>query len=93
MSTRQRAAATKAKTTRAKTDVTVEWRGETFALPTAEDFPLDALEAEEAGKHLTALRMILGEQQYKAWRALARTAKDAEEFSAVVMGELGAGNR
>lgn len=91
MSTRQRAAATK--TARASKDVTVQWRGTTFTLPTAEDFPLEALEAEEAGKHLAALRVILGEQQYTAWRALARTAADAEEFSAVVMGELGAGNR
>ncbi|GLY51296.1 hypothetical protein [Lentzea sp. NBRC 102530] len=93
MSTRQRAAATKTKTARASKDVTVQWRETTFTLPTAEDFPLEALEAEEEGRHLAALRVILGAEQYKAWRALARTAADAEEFSAVVMQELGAGNR
>lgn len=93
MSTRQRAAATKTKPTNDPAEITVTWRTETFTLPQADDFPLDALEAEERGHHLTALRLILGEQQYKAWRALARTARDAEEFSNVVMTELGAGNR
>ena len=93
MTARQRAAATKAKPATVPTEVTVTWRGTVFTLPTADDFPLDALEAEEQGKHLTALRLILGDVQYAAWRAQARTARDAEEFSAEVMGELGAGNR
>jgi hypothetical protein len=90
---RQRAAATRNKPAKPSGEVTVSWRGTTFVLPSADDFPLDALEAEEAGRHLTALRLILGDDQYATWRAEARTARDAEEFSAVVMGELGAGNR
>ncbi len=72
--------------------VSVTWRGTTFALPTAADFPLAAIEAEEDGKHLTALRLILGQDQYGAWRSLATTAADAEEFSTLVMTELGTGN-
>jgi hypothetical protein len=92
VSTRQRAEATKE--IRDTTEgLSVTWRGATFALPMAEDFPLDALEAEEAGKQLTALKLILGVEQYRTWRGLASTTKDAEEFSAQVMRELGAGNR
>lgn len=93
MSTRQRAAATKTKRTSTSDEITVTWRGVTYTLPQADDFPLDALEAEEQGKHLTALRLVLGPEQYKTWRGEARTARDAEEFSSEVMTELGAGNR
>lgn len=76
----------------ASTGVRVSWRDTEFVLPRAEDFPLEALEAEENGKHLTALRLVLGEEQYERWRSMARTAADAEEFSQVVMSELGVGN-
>lgn len=90
MSTKQRAEATGKTNTKAGPNVT--WRGSTFRLPRAEDMPLEALEAEEDGKHLTALRLILGEIQYATFRSLAATAGDVEDFSAVVMKELGPGN-
>jgi hypothetical protein len=88
MATRQRAEAV-GKLTSPATGLTVLWSGTRFTLPRAEDFPLEALEAEEEGKHLTALKLILGAGQYTVWRALASTAADAEEFSAAVMKELG----
>ena len=31
------------------------WRGKRFVLPGPQEFPLETLEAEEGGKHLTAL--------------------------------------
>ncbi|WP_297537755.1 hypothetical protein [Amycolatopsis sp.] len=68
------------------------WRGKRFTLPSPQEFPLEALEAEEEGKHLTALKLILGADQYVTWRNLASTAADAEDFSAKVMTELGRGN-
>jgi hypothetical protein len=91
MATRQRAEAI-GKPTSPAAGLAVQWRGTRFTLPRAEDFPLEALEAEEEGKHLTALKLILGADQYKTWRGLASTAADAEEFSAAVMKELGRGN-
>ncbi|WP_206797874.1 hypothetical protein [Amycolatopsis sp. MtRt-6] len=91
MATRQRSEAV-GKPTPPATALAVQWRGTRFTLPRAEDFPLDALEAEEAGKHLAALKLILGSEQYATWRGLASTAADAEEFSAAVMKELGRGN-
>ncbi|WP_037354959.1 hypothetical protein [Amycolatopsis orientalis] len=70
----------------------VTWRSKQFIIPNPDNFPLEALEAEEEGKHLTALKLILGADQYATWRVLAATAADAEDFSAVVMKELGRGN-
>jgi hypothetical protein len=92
MATRQRAEAT-GKSVSTSADLAVTWRGKRFTLPAPEKFPLEALEAEEEGKHLTALKLILGTGQYAIWRGLAATAADAEDFSAVVMKELGRGNR
>ncbi|SDC25843.1 hypothetical protein [Actinokineospora iranica] len=92
MSSRQRAEATGKPDTKSS-DLAVMWRGKRFTLPRAEEFPLEALEAEEDGKHLTALRIILGDTQYSTWRSLATTAADAEDFSTKVMKELGRGNR
>ncbi|MER6665730.1 hypothetical protein ABT256_14400 [Amycolatopsis japonica] len=91
MATRQRAEAT-GKPVSPGADLAVTWRGKRFTLPSPDRFPLEALEAEEDGKHLTALKLILGPDQYAKWRGLAATAADAEDFSAVVMKELGRGN-
>jgi hypothetical protein len=91
MSSKQRAEATGKPAP--GSDLAVMWRGKRFKLPRADAFPLEALEAEEEGKHLTALRIILGDAQYATWRSLAATAADAEDFSTKVMAELGRGNR
>lgn len=91
MSTRQRAEAT-GKAPAKKADTGVMWRGKRFTLPPASDVPLEALEAEEDGKHLTALRLILGPAQYATFRQLATTAGDVEEFSTAVTEVLGRGN-
>jgi hypothetical protein len=91
MTTRQRAEAV-GKPASPGAALSVTWRNKRFTLPTPQEFPLEALEAEEEGKHLTALKLILGADQYSTWRALAATAADAEEFSAAVMKELGRGN-
>ncbi|MYW95999.1 hypothetical protein G3I59_36700 [Amycolatopsis rubida] len=91
MATRQRTEAI-GKPAASGRDLAVTWRGKRFSLPSPEKFPLEALEMEEEGKHLTALKLILGADQYATWRGLAATAADAEDFSAVVMKELGRGN-
>ncbi|WP_026424671.1 hypothetical protein [Actinokineospora inagensis] len=91
MSSRQRAEAT-GNPAPTGSELAVMWRGKRFVLPSAEQFPLEALEAEEEGRHLAALRIILGDAQYRTWRSLAATAADAEDFSTKVMRELGRGN-
>ena len=69
------------------------WRGKRFTLPTPENYPLDAIEAEEDGRTLAALRMILGTEQYATFREIAKTTGDAENFSQAIMRELKRGNR
>jgi hypothetical protein len=91
VSTRQRAEATK-KPAPASEGLSLTWRDKTFRIPTAEQFPLTAMEAEEAGKPITALRELLGEDQYRTLRTVAFTAMDIAEFSGHVMKELGRGN-
>lgn len=71
----------------------VMWRGKRFTLPAPEDYPLEAIEAEEDGRTLKALRLILGDDQYATFRTLGKTAGDAEDFSKAIMRELGRGNR
>ncbi|MCP2248191.1 hypothetical protein [Lentzea aerocolonigenes] len=71
----------------------VMWRGKRFTLPAPEDYPLEAIEAEEEGRTLKALRLILGEDQYLTFRELAKTTGDADDFSKAIMRELGRGNR
>lgn len=92
MSRNQRREATGNPTPGPRSEHAVMWRGKRFVLPSADEFPLDAIEAEEQGKVLLSLRMILGEEQYATWRTLARTAGDAEHFSKTIMRELGRGN-
>ncbi|ANZ36476.1 hypothetical protein BBK82_10760 [Lentzea guizhouensis] len=93
MSQRQRREATGTTQTGGKPGSAVMWRGKRFGLPAPQDYPLDAIEAEESGQTLTALRLILGDDQYSTFRTLARTTGDADDFSKAIMRELGRGNR
>lgn len=63
MSVRQRTEAT-GKPASPGADLTVMWRSKRFIIPNPNNFPFEALEAEEEGKHLTARKLILGANQY-----------------------------
>lgn len=53
--------------------VTVEWHGIPVELPaTVEDWDLEALEAFEQGKVLSAVRLLLGSRRYDELRAGVR---------------------
>ncbi|MFI9381236.1 hypothetical protein [Kutzneria sp. NPDC052558] len=93
MTARQRAEATKTTPATKTAAVTVTWRDTTYTLPTADDFPFEAMEASEEGRTITALKLILGQAQYAEWRKHVKTAGDVEEFSETIMRELGPGNR
>lgn len=92
MSQRQRQEATGKYTPGPKPGSAVMWRGKRYSLPAPQDYPLEAIEAEENGRTLTALRIILGEDQYAAFRRDAKTTGDADDFSRAIMRELGRGN-
>lgn len=44
--------------------LTVEWRGVTYTLPPAEEWPVEVLEAMEDGKAVTFVRSVLGAGQW-----------------------------
>lgn len=50
---------------------------------------LDVLEADEAGKVLTVVRSLLGEEQYQAYKARHPLASDLAAFRAALLGAMG----
>lgn len=64
---------------------TIEWRGETFVLPaTVDDWPIDALEAFEAGRAAAAVRALLDEDQYARMKRLGGKVRDFNEFGELI---------
>jgi hypothetical protein len=54
--------------------------GHDYAIPDPKLWPLEAQELEESGKPLAALRLILGEAQYKQFKKVPRNMGDIEDF-------------
>lgn len=50
---------------------------------------LDVLEADEAGKVLTVVRTLLGEEQYQAYKACHPLASELGDFRVALLGALG----
>ena len=51
---------------------TFEYDGETYSVPPADDWSLEALEAVDEGKMTTAVRELLGEEQYAKFKSGGR---------------------
>lgn len=80
-----------------KNDVTgeafaVEFNGETYEVPPAEDWDLDVLEAIDDNKLTHALKALLGADQYAKFRAANRKVKDLGSFFEVAGKKVNAGN-
>jgi hypothetical protein len=60
--------------------VTFNWRGVEFTIPNAKSWDLDVLEAQEDNRALTAVRLILDEDQYAELRRVAKTIGDFGDF-------------
>lgn len=75
---------------------TVEFRGETFTVPTEyDDFSLDFLEALEDGRTIGIVRGALGPVQWRVVKAMSLTARDLGPLAdkiAEAMGFTNAGN-
>lgn len=72
----------------------VTYDGAVYTVPPPLNWPLDTLEELEAGHFTRALRMVLGDDQYEAFREKPRTLKDAVDLwkaisSTAGMGDLG----
>lgn len=74
------------------TAIDVEFEGETYSIPPAEEWSLDVLEAFEDGKVATMVRSLVGPAQYATFRSVPRTTKDLGRFVEAIQGALGLGN-
>lgn len=72
--------------------VDIEYAGETYSVPAAEDWDIDVLEAIDAQRATVALRSLLGDEQYKEFRARHTKVRELNEFFALATEAVAAGN-
>lgn len=70
----------------------VEFNGETYAVPPADDWDINVLEAIDESRMTVALRSLLGEEQYAKFRAGNKKVKDLGSFFEAAGKTVGAGN-
>jgi hypothetical protein len=70
----------------------VEFNGDTFLVPSAEDWDIDVLEAIDDQRMTHALKALLGDDQYAAFRKTNRKVSDLGKFFDVAGKAVGAGN-
>lgn len=70
----------------------VEFNGETYDVPPAEDWDLEVLEAIDESRMTVALRALLGDDQYAKFRATNKKVRDLGEFFTAAGKKVGAGN-
>lgn len=62
-------------------NVTFEYDGDSYTVPTSKNWPLEAVEAQESNKILGFLKELLGEDQYATLRKGAKTLDDIDSFA------------
>jgi len=67
---------------------TVDFADVTYNIPAYEDWPTEATELEEDGKPLQALKAVLGDDQYKTLRKVAKTNGKMAEFNEALYKKL-----
>lgn len=73
--------------------VKVEYDGTVYTVPTPLEWPLDTLDELEAGRFTKALKMVLGADQYDAFRtSKPRTLQDAVKLWEAVAAGSGMGS-
>jgi len=70
----------------------VEFNGETYIIPTADEWDIDVLEAIDEQRLTHALRALLGDEQYAKFRAGNKKVKALGEFMNVAGEKVNAGN-
>lgn len=70
----------------------VEFKGDTYAVPPADDWDIDVLEAIDESRMTAALRSLLGDEQYAKFRASNKKVRDLGAFFEAAGKTVGAGN-
>lgn len=69
-----------------------EFNGDTYEVPPADDWDLDVLEAIDESRMTVALRALVGDEQYKTFRAKNKKVRDLGAFFEAAGKKVGAGN-
>ncbi|MFJ9961077.1 hypothetical protein [Streptomyces avermitilis] len=70
----------------------VAFNGETYLVPSADDWDIDVLEAIDEQRLTHALKALLGDEQYAKFRVGNRKVRDLGEFMRVAGEKVNAGN-
>lgn len=70
----------------------VEFNGDTYDIPPADDWPLEVLESIDEQRMTSALRALLGEDQYETFRKTNKKVRALGEFFDVAGKAVNAGN-
>ncbi|WP_113705512.1 hypothetical protein [Nonomuraea lactucae] len=74
------------------TPLPVEYNGVTYLVPPSMDWDADVLDLLESGRLTSALRMILGAEQYEQFRATKPKLRQAMELMEAIGSTAGTGN-
>ncbi len=72
-----------------ETDTTFEYDGNSYVIPPAKKWPLDAVEAQEEGKMIGFIKALLGDDQYKTLRKNTNDLSQLDEFVGAMFESLG----
>ncbi|AVO22270.1 tail assembly chaperone [Streptomyces phage Nesbitt] len=86
------AAASAKKNDATGTPTPVEFNGETYTVPPADDWDIDVLEAIDDQRITHALKALLGEDQYKTFRTHNRKVTALGDFMNAAQEAVKAGN-
>lgn len=74
------------------TPTAVDFNGDSYLVPTAEDWDIDVLEAIDDQRMTHAVKSLLGDEQYAMFRKTNKRVRDLGKFFEVAGKAVGAGN-
>ena len=89
---RSRRASTPAKAEAFSEPITFEYADVEYEIPASDDWSIDALEALDTGKAISAVRELLGTVQWRTFRSKHSTARELGELSEALAKAAGLGN-
>ncbi|MGW6920849.1 hypothetical protein ACWGA9_06130 [Streptomyces sp. NPDC054950] len=72
--------------------LSVEFNGDTYLVPPADDWDLDVLEAIDDQRMTHALKSLIGDEQYAMFRKSNRKVSDLGKFFETAGKQAGTGN-
>ena len=70
-------------------DTTIEFDGETYAIPPSSEWDIEVIEAAEEGRIVASTKLLLGPDQWAKFRKDHKTAGELERFFEALGGVMG----